>query len=78
MPLLALASRLLKGQKAVDNARRFGDFEPFTWVWQDREDVFARNKALLDNSFYLPGTDGGFREEVLDEVFGLRGLTPRA
>lgn len=65
---------MLKGQKAVDNARRFGDSEPFTWVWQDREDQFARNKSMLDNAFYLAGTDGGFLEEVLDEVFGLRGV----
>lgn len=74
MALLALASRLLKGQKATDNARRFGDSEPFTWVWQDREDQFARNRAMLENAFYLSGVEGGFLEEVLDEVFGLRGV----
>jgi hypothetical protein len=56
--------------RELENARRFSD-SPFSWDWDERRDLYTRWQALYDNTIYDSQTDGGFREIVLREVFGI-------
>jgi hypothetical protein len=56
--------------RELENMRRFNDFQPFSWDWETRKDSYQRWQALYDNSIYEDQADGGFRQIILEELFG--------
>jgi hypothetical protein len=74
MALLSLSrfpTTLRKLLRPVENARRYGDAEPFDFEWETRSDQYAQNKAMLDNTIYDLQAEGGFREAILERLFGV-------
>lgn len=72
--LLGLFQRRTTRQRITQqaqNMRRWGDSEPFDWEWDDRKDIYAFNKAMLDNTVYRLEAAGGYRETIFRDVFGL-------
>jgi hypothetical protein len=71
LSLLPFPTTLRKTTRSMSNARRYADAEPFDFEWETRGDQYAQNQAMLDNRIYDIRQDGGFREIILERLFGV-------
>jgi hypothetical protein len=60
-----------KLSRMIANSVAFNDAQPFDWEWKDRADQYKINAAFLSNTIYDAQADGGYREIILREIFGI-------